>query len=591
MTLRQGLLFLTILFMGSCGITEERQEDRVAKGDVYYHGIFRLNEVEDFRNLYPLNITEATSYRLAAQVYEGLVKLSQKDLTIIPGLAEKWEVNDSATVFTFHLRKGVMFQDDPCFPRGKGREVTSKDFKYCFEKLCTSDLSNQGFYVFEDKVKGANEYHKSTVDKKPLAGGVSGISTPDDYTVVINLTKPFSGFLYIMTMPFTWVFPKEAVDKYGLEMRVKCVGTGPFYVKQVNEGEAVILARNNNYWDTDSMGNKLPYLDAIKMTFIKEKKAELLEFKKGNLDMIYQLPFEMVGEVLGGIDNAGSDYGRYQYQVNPAMRIQFYGFQNQSKLFGDKRVRQAFNYAIDRRKIVDYTLQGEGIPAENGIVPPAMTNYDYESIKGFSFNPDKAKKLLSEAGYPNGKGFPTLTLQLNSGGARNTQIAEIIQKMIKENLNITIELNIMPFAQHLENLETGKALFWRFAWVADYPDPENFLQLFYGKLVPPNLSDKSYVNSVRYINPEFDRIFEAARREVDIKKRNELYRQADQLAIEDAALMPIYYDENFRLLQENVRNFDANAMEFRDFTRVYLVPPDKMGKKKAVAKAAADSLK
>jgi len=568
------IALLGIVMLGSCGGGNDNNEtkSKIGKGGIYYGGVFRINEEEDFRNLYPLNITEVVSQRITNQVYEGLVKLSQKDLSIIPCIAEKWDVNQDATSFTFYLRKGIKFHDDPCFPDGKGREVTAKDFKYCFEKLCEADPNNQGFFVFENRVKGANEYHESTIKKAPLANGVAGIKVIDDYTLQIDLTYSFAGFLNILSTPFTWVFPKEAVDKYGVDMRVHCVGTGPFKVKEIKEGDAVILSKNENYWDMDEHGNQLPYLDAIKFTFIKEKKSELLEFRKGNLDMVFRLPIEMISEVMGELENAKTGGNpKFDMQVTPSLSVQYYGFQHKSELFKNKKVRQAFNYAIDREKIVNFTLQGDGRAAFYGIVPPAAAfkDYNFEAIKGFTFDPDRAKKLLAEAGYPNGKGFPELTLQLNSGGQRNTQVAEVIQKMLAENLNISLKLNVMPFAQHLENLETGKALFFRTAWIADYPDPETFLSLLYGPHVPANLSDKSYVNSVRYQNPRFDSLFSAALQEVDVAKRFELYRQADQVQLDDAAIMPIYYDENTRLLQLYVRNFDQNAMEYRDMSKVY----------------------
>lgn len=566
------LIFAITAILFGCGGDKDNdtKNGKQAKGDAVYGGVFRMNEVEDFRNLYPLNITEVTSHRITNQVYEGLVKLNQKDLTIIPSIAEKWDVNPDATSFTFYLRKGVKFHDDACFPDGKGREVTANDFKYCLTLLSSSDPSNQGYPItFKGRVIGSDEYFQSTIDKKPLAEGVKGIKVIDDYTIQINLNYSFAGFINIMATPFTWVFPKEAYEKYGIEMRAKCVGTGPFRVKDVKEGEAVILVRNENYWNIDQWGNQLPYLEAVKFTFIKEKKSELLEFKKGNLDMVFQLPIEMISDVLGELENAKEGNIPFEMQVSPSMAVQYYGFQHQSDLFKNKLVRQAFNYAIDREKIVNFTLQGEGLPGKFGIVPPSFAKYNNEKLMGYVFDPDKAKKLFREAGYPDGKGFPKLTLQLNSGGSRNIQIAEVIQKMLGENLNIEIELNVMPFAQHLENLETGKALFWRSAWIADYPDPENFLTLLYSGHIPPNLSDKSYVNSVRYKNEKFDEVFMSALKEVDEAKRMELYLQADQIAIDDAAIMPIFYDEHYRLLQINVNNFDANAMEYRDLSQVY----------------------
>jgi oligopeptide transport system substrate-binding protein len=569
-------LLVTTLLASCGGGNKTTGESQKGKGGVYYGGVFRMNEVEDFRNLFPLNVTEVTSARITTQIYEGLVKLSQADLTVIPCIAEKWEKNADATQWTFHLRKGVKFHNDPCFADGEGREVTAKDFMYCFEKLCTASAENQHFGdTFKGRVVGADEYYQSTIDKKPLAGGVSGIKQIDDYTLQINLSHPFAGFLNILSTSGCWLYPKEAFDKYGVDMRVKCVGTGPFQVKSIKEGEAVILERNPNYWGIDEFGNQLPYLNAVKYSFLKEKKSELLEFKRGNLDMMFRLPTEMIPDILGELDHAKEGNAPFEMQVVPAMSTFYYGFQHQSDIFSKKEVRLAFNYAIDREKIVNYTLQGEGVPGLYGIVPPSFKGYDVKLLKGYTFDLEKAHKYMATAGYPDGKGFPKLTLQINSGGGdRNIQTAEVIQKMLKENLNIDVDISVMPFAEHLETLETGKSLFFRSQWSADYPDPETFLTLLYGKHVPAKLSDKSYLNSVRYKSAKYDSLFSAAMQEVDDKKRFDLYRQADQVQIDDGAIMPIFYDEFYRLVQPYVKNFPANAMEYRDMSRVYFVPKD-----------------
>ena len=578
MTMKKVIYFLfAASLLASCGGGNKTTgEFQKAKGGVYYGGVFRMNEVEDFRNLFPLNTTEVSSIRITNQIYEGLVKLSQADLTILPCLAEKWEKNADATQWTFHIRKGVKFHNDPCFPNAEGREVTANDFMYCFQKLCTSSPENQHFGdSFKDRVVGANEYYQSTIDKNPLAVGVSGVKRIDDYTLQISLLHPFAGFLNILTMPGCRLYPKEAFDKYGIEMRVKCVGTGAFQIKTVKEGEVVILERNPNYWDIDEFGNHLPYLNALKYTFLKEKKSELLEFKRGNLDMMFRLPTEMIPDILGELDQAKEGNPPFEMQVVPALSTFYYGFQHQSDIFSKKEVRLAFNYAIDREKIVKYTLQGEGLPGNYGIVPPSFAAYDVKKLVGYKFDVEKAHKYMAAAGYPAGKGFPKLTLQINSGGGdRNIQIAEVIQKMLKENLGIDIDISVMPFAEHLETLETGKSLFFRAQWSADYPDPETFLTLLYGKHVPAKLSDKSYLNEVRYKSPKFDSLFSAAMQEVDDKKRFDLYLQADQVQIDEGAIMPIFYDEFYRLVQPNVKNFPSNAMEYRDLSHVYFAPKE-----------------
>ncbi len=566
------LLVGATVILSSCGGDNNNNNinEKAANGGVKYGGVFKMNETEDFKSLYPLNTTMAIEHRIANQVYEGLVKLDQEDLSILPSLAEKWEVNEDATSYTFHIRKGVMFHDNNCFEGGKGRELKASDFKYCFDRVAVSDPSNQMYWLFKDKVKGANEYHESINNKTPLEAGISGIQAIDDYTLQIDLNYSFAGFLNIVSHNACYVYPKEAVDEYGMEMRVNCVGTGPFRVKKIKESETVILDRNPSYWDTDEHGNELPYLDGIKFSFNKEKKAELLEFKKGNLDMVFRLPLEMISDVVGELEDAKKGGNRpYVMQVVPALSVFYLGFQHKLEPFDNMDVRKAFNYAIDRESIVTYTLQGEGRPGLHGFVPP-FKGYDYENVKGYEFSAEKAKKHMAKAGFPNGNGFPEITLQINPGGGdRNVQIAEVVQKMLNENLGINIKIEQMQFAQHLENLETGKATFWRAGWIADYPDPENFLNQFYSKHVPEDISTKAYINSMRYQSLKFDSLFDIALREIDEAKRMELFRQADQVAIDEAAVMPIFYDENTRLIQVYVKNFPSNSMEYRDMTEVY----------------------
>ncbi len=577
--------FLAIILSASfllyqCGGSDNTKDGQELKGGVYQGGFLRVNEVESFKSLYPISVNEINGFHITAQIYEGLVKFNTKDLTMMPCLAYKWEISQDLKTYTFHLRKGVLFNDDPCFKDGKGREVNANDFKFSLEKLCTKDPANNQFEItFKGRVVGANDFFEQKAKE------VTGIKVLNDSTLSIELINPDLSFLSILGMPGCYVFPKEAYDKYGQDMRTKTVGTGPFYIETLKEGEIMLLKKNPHYWAKDENGNALPYLDGIKWTFIKEKKSEILEFKRGNIDMIYRIPVEIFPEVMGKLEDAKNRKGEFAIESSPLLGTFYIGFNVQANpVFQKKEVRLAFNHAIDRDKIANFTIQGEGSAAKYGIVPYyepfEKEGYDYKTVGGFDFNPTKAKELLATAGYPNGKGFPTITLELNSGGGdRNILVADVIKKMLEENLGIKVEISVTTFAEHIENCISGKADFFRYAWISDYPDPENFLFLFYGKNVPKSLQEKSYLNMFRYINPRFDSLFEASRKIANPKERMKTLALAEKEIILNPPFIPIFYDDNFLLEQNNLRNVPSNAINLWDFSKAYLIPTEKMKKK------------
>jgi oligopeptide transport system substrate-binding protein len=572
------------LGLASCSDeSKDKHDGEEGKGGVYMGGVMRMNEVEAFKSLNPISVNEVVGWHIGCQIFEGLVKFDQKDLTILPALARDWESNENQTEWTFHIRQGVKFHPDACFSDGKGRLLTANDVKFCFDKLCTADAANAQFDVtFKDRVIGSNEAFTSSKAGKDIP--VSGIKVVNDSTLVISLKDPFAGFLNILAMPGCWVYPKEAVAKYGVDLRIHPVGTGPFYLETVKEGEVLIMKKNPEYYGVDANGNKLPYLDGLKYTFIREKKAEILEFKSGNLDMVYRLPVEVFHDVMGDLEHAKERKTDFQILSSAAFNTNYLGFNTTSPVFSKKDVRLAFNYAIDRHKIADFTIQGEGTSADYGMVPYVEAfekeGYNYKNLKGYTFDPAKAKEYLKSAGYPDGKGFPELTLQINgSGGDRNILIAEVVQKMLKENLNVDIKINTVPLTEHSEQISSGKTDFFRLAWVADYPDPETFLTLFYGKHLPENNSDKSYINYTRFKNAKFDSLFSASFTEPDKAKRYALLAQAEQVVLDEAPFMPIFYDDNYRLEQLNVANFPENPLNYMDLSVVYLIPKDKITKK------------
>lgn len=575
------ILSVAVLLSSCSNSTSDGGTERVAKGDKVYGGTLRVNETEQFLTLYPASITDIGSAHIANQIYEGLVKFNPKDLSVIPSLAEKWEIDAAGTTYTFHLKKGVMFQDNECFPDGKGREVKSSDFKYVFELLCTDSKDNSNFAAtFQDRVVGANKFFAASKGKP--TGSIDGIKTPDDYTISITLTSPSASFLFALASPVTSVFAKEAFEKYGTDIKV---GTGPFIFVENGSNDKALLKRNDNYHGKDSLGNQMPFLDSVVVSFLPTKKQELDNFQNGNLDMVIGLPSESIKDMVESqIADFQNKPPKYLLERSPEMASQYYEFNMTKEPFNNIKVRQAFSYAIDRNKIVEDVLKGEAYgPAINGISPPSFKGYDITKITGYDFDAEKAKKLLAEAGYPNGKGFPKVKIELNSGGAKNTNVVLEIQKQLMEVLNVNVDFEVVPQKQKMEDSKYARAEIFRAAWIADFPSPENFLWILYGATVPADLSQPSYPNTPRYKSEEFDKLFDAGK---SAKTQEEGYAdllKAEQIMMNDAPVMMLWYDENYRLVKSNVRNLFSNPMRYRDYSQVYfkeVVPTAPKGEEK-----------
>jgi len=567
---RFGGIFCLLLLAQSCGMgTDEESAVEIdpnllekVEGGKTKGGILRLNSIEDYTSLFPPSVNDIYSTHIASQGYEGLLKLNQKTLEVEPCLAESFDIDASKKIYTFHLRKGVHYSDDICFENGKGREVTAEDFKYCFEFLCSNHKDNKWQSLFRDRVKGAKEYSEGK------ATTVAGISVKDANTLIIELIDPFAGLPNLLTVTAASVYPKEAIDKYGYDgMHNKIVGCGPFIAKTIENGSNVTFVRNSSYWRKDEFGNQLPFLSQVEFSFIKDKKAELAAFQNEELDMVWGIPVEEIPNVMGSLQEAKDGKNtEFEVQSINSLNVQYYGFLNTSEVFSDVRVRKAFNYAIDRDSLIDFVLQGEGKAAHNGFVPE-MKGYPSNTVKGFDYNPTLAKSLMKEAGFPNGEGFPEITLNLNASGGINEEVANALTKMLNRNLGINIVLNVIPMSELHPLVERGKVDFWRFGWIADYPDPSNFLYLFHGKNLVQG--QESTINYFRYSSPAFDEIYEAALKEIDVEKRMALYAQADQILMDDAVLMPLYFNLDFRLIDPDVKDFDINEMEYRDLSVVY----------------------
>ena len=568
---------LSTVFVGllaSCGGSAEENGEEgdpsalvQVEGGKFEGGVLRLNSIEDYTSLFPVSINDVYSNHVACNVYEGLFRFNQKTLETEPALAESFDIDNSKKVYTFKIRKGVKFHDDECFSGGTGREVDANDFKYSLEYVCSNHEANKWNTLFRDVIVGVGEYQAGSAKE------VTGIKVVDNYTLQITLEDPLSALPEMLALLSTAVYPKEAIDHYGYDgMTNHMVGTGPFIATEIANGSKVEFKKNKDYWRTDEFGNKLPFLNQIKISFIKDKKEELDAFKNDELDMVWGLPVEEIDDIMGTLEEAKAGENKeFEIQSVNSLNIQYYGFKFTSEVFADVNVRKAFNYAVDRDSLVEFILDGEGVPAHNGFVPP-MSSYPYESVNGYEYNPTLAKQLMAKAGYANGAGFPELTLYLNKSGGINVKIAEFILGMLKNNLGVNVITETMPMSELYPKVEKGELDFWRFGWIADYPDPASFLHLFHSGNVNGEAAQANYFD---YSNPKYDEVYEAALKEIDKEKRNQLYAQADQIIMDDAVVMPLMFNVGIRLINPLVKDFDINEMEYRDLAVVRMIEKKK----------------
>jgi len=556
-SLFSSISLASMLFLASCK-SDGPGTDGEFKGG---NKVVRIAEVITPVSIFPHRITNVVEGLIASQIHEGLVRINPKDLTLTPGLAEKWEISDNGKTITFHLRKGLKFQNN--------EEITSKDVKFTFELLCTDRPGNVQFEtVCKDRIAGANEFYLAST--KGQKGDLKGVKIIDDLTFSVELLNSPNIFLEILANPVAAVISEEA---YKVKKEDSFVGAGPFMLDEKTSTKThYALYKNSNYYAKDKDGKALPYIDSVIIDIVSSTEVALQRFQHGNVDFIGSVPSNQLKQVVE--ENIKSFKGSppvFILDQRPEMGTSYYVFNVNKPPFNNIKLRQAVNYAIDRGKIIDRVLNGQAYgPAINGIVPPTFEFYKSYNIKGYDIDLEKAKKLLAEAGYPDGKGLKEVQLIVNSGNSRNNTVAAEIQKQLKNNLNINITFESLPNPEKFELQIKGKGDMFRDGWVADYPSPESFLSIFYGEPVTNDTTRMSYPNTIKYKNAEYDKYYKMGREAIDRDSAAVNFLKAEQILMNDAPLIPLWYESNCRLIKTRLKNFHVNPIRYFDFTQVII---------------------
>jgi oligopeptide transport system substrate-binding protein len=561
------ILFVSLILTACNGKNDDNSQRPEGSG-----GTIRIAEVTPPKNIFPQAITNAIEGLIASQMHEGLVRLNPKTLEPIPGLAEKWEVSADGKSITFQLRKGVYFQNHDASKPGKGPEITSKDVKFTFELLCTDRPTNMHFStVCKDRIVGANEYFDAT--SKGQKAELTGFKVIDKHSFSITLNNASSIFLQILANPVASIINEEA---YKLQKEDLKSGAGPFvYDTKGSNPKRIVLLRNNDYYGKDDKGNSLPFLDSVSINILPSTEEALTCFKAGQCDFLGSIPSNSVRQIVEeNIKDFESNPPAFILERSSEMITQYYVFNIHKIPFNNLKVRQAISYAVDRDKIIDKILRGQAYgPGSYGMTPPTFDSYKVTDIDGYNYDVEKGKKLLMEAGYPGGIGFPEVTLLVNSGNSRNMTVAAEIQKQLKDNLNVNVTFESLPNGEKFNLQVKGKGDIFRDGWIADYPSPESFLSVFYGEPVPDDTSKVSYPNTQRYKNPEFDKYYKMGRDARTKDSCNYYFMKAEQVLMRDAPLLVLWYESNYRLISSRVKNFVVNPLRYFDLTKVMVGTP------------------
>lgn len=556
---------ISLLLLFSC--SEDNSRPATALGGASYGGELRFMSSEKIVGLFPLSAEDVYEQRINNQIFETLLKIDKNGTRVLPALAESFSLSADARTFTLKIRKGVFFHDNECFSGGEGRELNAEDVKYCLQFACSGLPENKIGNLLINKIRGAKKFHAMTKHALDNAK-VPGIEVVDNQTVKITLEEAFEGFDKMLTHPNLGIFPKEAYEEYGNQIRKHPVGTGPFQLASWNE-QGIKLDRNPKYWRKDAYGNQLPFLDKITLSYSKSKKDELLAFRKQKIDLILEIPADEIDNTLGTLKEAQAGKNvKHKVDSKNSMSVNYFGFANGTKPFNDVRVRRAFNLALDRNELVMHYLKGEGYPMMNGFVP-SIKGYPSGEVKGFSFDPVKAKALMTQAGFPEGAGFPVLDIYVNTNeGSSTHKLVQGIQQQLKQYLNISMKIRLCSIKEREAAIKSGKALIWKSGWLADYPDASNFLDLFYS-----GENSASGSNPFHFSDARFNATLEAAMKERNAEKRTALLVQCDQIIVDQAVVIPIFNDDFITMVNAKMRNFETNSMEILDFSTIFIKEP------------------
>jgi oligopeptide transport system substrate-binding protein len=515
-----SLLLSTLLFSPSIACQSEQLPPA---GE----GVLRLWDVGPI-TLDPAISADMSSHTYVMHIFSGLVRLDH-ELNIVPDIAENWEISPDGKTYTFYLRQGVKFHD--------GGEVKAADFKYSWERACDPDTRSGTAATYLGDIVGAKDMLAGET------GEISGVEVIGDYTLRVTIDAPKAYFLSKLAYPTAFVVDRANVES-GKNWWREPDGTGPFKLKEWQGGQWLILERSQIYYGEPAKLEQVVYLLS---------GVPMAQYEKGEIDV--------VPVYLAYIDRVSDETGPFypELAVTPELSLYYIGFNTAQPPFDDVNVRRAFCHAVDKERIAKVILR-DMVNEADGILPPGMPGYN-EALEGLDYDVEKAKDFISASRYGDASNLPSITLTVDGyGNSIPSYLGAIIQEW-QQNLGVEISVRQLEPEDFIYNLKQERDEMFVMGWIADYPDPHNFLDiLFY---------TGSEVNISEYSNPTLDALLDQAAIEQDGALRLAMYQQAEQLVVDDAPCLPLFHGDNYILVEPYVKGYELSPLGIPDLSKVY----------------------
>jgi len=504
--------------------------------------VFHYNQHNNITSLDPAFAKSQNNIWASNHLYNSLLVLDDS-LQIRPCLAKSWVISEDAKTYTFKIRDHVPFHSNVCFEDGS-RFLTAYDIEYSYDRLLDTTLNSPGSWIFAGRVDDTDPFEAL-----------------NDTTFVLRLSEPFSPTLSLLTMQYASIVPHEAIEYYGSDFYKNPVGTGPFQLKRWLSNQGLFLKRFEEYFDWEDHPDS--NLEGVRTSFIGERSFAFLELVNQRIDFFTGLESSFIHTALNEHGRLKETYeDLIEFSKAPFLNFEYLGMNQNAEeahpLLKSKSFRQALNYGIDRKVMLATLRKNIGVAADAGVIPRGLPSHDPTSVNGYNYNPAKAKELIADLD-PQQLEIPLIIHTSKDYLDLTTFIAKQW-----ENLGLQVKIEVSESAVLRNSMRTGTVGMFRASWIADYPDGENFLSMFYSaNPAPPNYT--------RYQNETFDKLYKISLRTSNGNNKIKLYQQMDQMLVEDAPVIFLFYDEISHFSSKKVSGISSNALNLLHVTDIHKV--------------------